>query len=146
MTDIRRYVTNKTYEELIETQRNSVVGGDVHQAVTLEIQRFQLEKNILQISDLIKEVKNLKEIADKNAVTAEKNGKSSNKIAAAALIISFSALLVQIFLQTPMEYNHRCNYTGTPELKNQTEHCEWYIRVGVHSIFWEDQGYHPIKY
>src|SRR3989344_6962247 len=143
MTDIERYVKDKTLEELIRTQRTSVIGGDVHQAVTLEIQRIQQNTNNTQIANLIGEVKALKDITKTNAETSTQNAKSSHKVAVAAFFIGAISLLIAA-LQMKIIYNHNCSYTGTASLKNETVMCESYLRIGAYNFYWVDKERQPV--
>ncbi|MCX6786225.1 MAG: hypothetical protein NTU85_00120 [Candidatus Kaiserbacteria bacterium] len=117
MTDIRRYIENKTYEELLETQKNSVVGGDVHEAVTLEIQRIQQDTNNIQIAKLIGEIKKLKEITDKNAKISTESAQSSNKLSKVAIWIAIAMLITQIMFST-----------------HQKSDCVWITSTGNSSV------------
>lgn len=100
MTDTRRYTEGKTQAELLEIQKNSVVGGDVHQAVTLEIQRIQQDTNNIQIAKLIEEIQKLKKITDKNAETSTESARSSNKLSKVAIWIAIATLVSQIAFST----------------------------------------------
>ncbi|MDO8594128.1 MAG: hypothetical protein Q7R93_01255 [bacterium] len=86
--EMDKYTKNKTLDELLKTQANSVVGGEVHQAVTLEIQRIQQDTNNTQISKLIAEVSALKSITEQGTNTSDQNARSSNKLAKTAVWIS----------------------------------------------------------
>lgn len=98
MTDTRRYIENKKQEELLETQKNSVVGGDVHQAVTLEIQRIQQDTNNIQIAKLIQEVQKLKDITSENSISSRRFAGWSLGIAIVSILISLFIGGVQIYL------------------------------------------------
>lgn len=100
MTDTRRYTEGKTQEELLEIQKNSVVGGDVHQAVTLEIQRIQQDTNNIQIAKLIGEVRKLKDIASENSDSSKLFAISSRWISIAAIVVSIIIGGAQIYLAT----------------------------------------------
>jgi hypothetical protein len=98
MTDIKKYVEGKTQEELIEIQRNSVVGGDVYKAVTFEIQRIQQDTNNIQIAKLIGEIQKLKDVASENSDSSKRFATWSLTIAVAAIIVSLIIGSVQIYL------------------------------------------------
>ena len=98
MTDIKKYVEGKTQEELIKTQRNSVVGGDVYKAVTFEIQRIQQDTNNIQIAKLIDEVQKLKELTSENSDSSKQFAVSSRGISIAAIFVSLIIGGAQIYL------------------------------------------------
>ncbi len=100
MTDTRRYTEGKTQEELLEIQKNSVVGGEVHQAVTLEIQRIQQDTNNKQIAVLIGEVQKLKDITDRIAQASDQSAVSSNRLSKIAIWIAVAALIAQVVFST----------------------------------------------
>ncbi len=145
MTDIRKYVEGKSQAELLQTQRTSVVDGDIYKAVTFEIQRIQQDTNNIQIANLTDEVKRLKEIADQNTASSDKNARSSTKIAIAAFCVGVLSVVIAA-IQTETSYNHECTYTGTVELKNQTVYCQTRMRVGAHDFYWHDEAFRPVKY
>jgi len=98
MTDTRRYTEGKTQKELLEIQKNSVVGGDIHQAATLEIQRIQQDTNNIQIAKLIGEVQKLKDIIGENIKIEAKDAKRTRGIAWLAIILSVIGILAQVAL------------------------------------------------
>jgi hypothetical protein len=96
MIDTRKYTEGKTQAELLEIQKNSVVGGDIHQAVTLEIQRIQQDTNNIQIANLIAEVRTLTEVTDKNATISDKNSVGANRLAVVAICIALASFMSQV--------------------------------------------------
>ncbi|MEK7499512.1 MAG: hypothetical protein AAB649_02810, partial [Patescibacteria group bacterium] len=81
-------------------QKNSVVGGEVHQAVTLEIQRIQQDTNNKQIAVLIGEVQKLKDITDRIAQASDQSAVSSNRLSKIAIWIAVAALIAQVVFST----------------------------------------------
>ncbi len=79
---------NKTYEQLIEIQRNSVPGGDIYEQTTQEINRIQQDTNNIQIAKLIDETRTLKEITEKNA-------RSGKWLSIIAIVIALVALFIK---------------------------------------------------
>src|SRR3990167_3808484 len=98
MTDVKKYIVGKTYEELLETQRTSVVGGDIYHAVTFEIQRIQQDTNNTQIANLISEIQKLKDITSENSESSKRFAISSRIISIAAIIVTLIIGAVQIYL------------------------------------------------
>lgn len=136
MTDIRKYVENKSQEELLETQRNSVVGGDVYKAVTFEIQRIQQDTNNIQIAKLIGEMQQLKEIADLNAKTATKNALSDRRLASTAIVIA----VVGLIFQTILGVHHKVTCRTIGKLDTVTEYygCQREVDLGAFGTLYFD--------
>jgi hypothetical protein len=98
MTDTRKYIENKTQKELLEIQKASVIGGDIHRAVTIEIQRIQQDVNNIQIAKLIGEVQKLKDITSENSISSKRFANWSLGIAIVSILISLFIGGVQIYL------------------------------------------------
>ena len=136
MTDIRKYVEGKSQEELLETQRNSVVNGDVYKAVTFEIQRIQQDTNNIQIAKLISEMQQLKEIADLNAKTATKNAISDNFLARTAIVIAVAGLIVQTLLG--IHHKLTCRIIGKLDTVTEYIGCQREVDVGAFGTLYFD--------
>lgn len=102
-----------------------------------ELQRRQQEKNSTQISELIREVKELKNITDKNSETATKNASSSNRLARWAIIIATLTLVVQVIFSVHQE--KRCDAASAVDDQGYIKHwgCYYLIDLGFFGI-------HPI--
>lgn len=128
MTDIKKYVEGKTQEELIKTQRNSVVGGDVYQAVTFEIQRIQQDTNNIQIAKLIVEVQKLKDITNQNIKTEVKDSKRTRNLAWLAILIAVIGILVQVALS--INRKDSCADFGGGDIR-----CTTWFEAGVFGTY-----------
>jgi len=131
MTDTRRYTEGKTEKELLEIQKNSVVGGDVHQAVTLEIQRIQQDTNNIQIANLISEIKELKDITAKNALISDQNTQSSNKLGRIAIYIAVATLFAQVVFSTHQDISCASSNYGAGQTFILYQDCYRNLDLGL---------------
>lgn len=111
MEDYRK----KSEEELFAIQRNSVIPGPIYEVVTQEIQRRQQENNTNQISTLIKEIAELKNITYKSAETATRNAASANSLVRVAIFIAIASLITQILFSAHQRVRCGSSYTSNTE-------------------------------
>ena len=107
----------KTEEELLAIQRDSAdnanVPSSIYHAVNLELQRRQQETNSTQISALIKEIRELKDITARNAETSTESARSSNRLAKVAILIAVFSLVAQVLFSTHQNEGCGINSTAT---------------------------------
>ncbi len=106
-----------------------------------ELQRRLQKKNTEQITALVKEIKSLKSIVDKNAETTTQSARSSNRLAKTAIIVAVMTLIVQVLFSVHQEL--RCYssavYPEPPSNKlfNHYSDCQRHFDLGLfgkHSI------------
>ncbi|MGB3921800.1 MAG: hypothetical protein WBL19_00760 [Minisyncoccia bacterium] len=106
MDDIyRKYIKDRSYEELIDTQRSSIPGGEVYEQVTQAIHRIQQDTNNTQIAKLINEVGKLKEITEEDFKTTKKENKLAKTISIFAILLSMLGILTQVALDIERKDN-----------------------------------------
>jgi hypothetical protein len=93
-----KYIKDKNYRELIETQQKSIPGGNVYEQVTQAINRIQQDTNNTQIANLIGEVQKLKDISSENSNSSKQFAISSRWISIVAITVSIIIGGVQIYL------------------------------------------------
>lgn len=94
-----------------------------------ELQRRQQKVNTEQVSTLIKEIRTLKRVTDKNVEISIKNAESDNHLARTAIYIASLAILVQVAFS--IHHKLECRYTFQDDSTKTTQHSGCYRTVDL---------------
>jgi hypothetical protein len=94
-----------------------------------ELQRRQQEKNTSHISELVEEIRELKDITEKNAEISKKNADSDNRLARVAIGVAVVSFLTQFAFS--IHHKLECRYVFRDDNTKSMQHSGCYRTVDL---------------
>ncbi len=96
-----------------------------------ELQRRQQKKNDDQITVLVGEIKDLKDITEKNDEISKKNAESDNHLARVAIYVAVAAMLIEVAFSIHHQLECRYNFREDSTKTMQHSNCYRTVDFGI---------------